>query len=54
MFLHLTHVYANSFTFFYLLENDRRSVESRFLSVIFTMLSFRKPLLIRVLNKLYS
>ena len=31
---------------FYLLENDRRSVETLFLSVNFTVLSFKKPLLI--------
>ena len=31
IFLHLTHIYANSFNyFFYLLENDRRSVETSF------------------------
>ena len=30
IFLHFTHMYANSLTLFYVLENDRRSVETSF------------------------
>ena len=49
IFLHLTHIYANSFKFFtYLKMTENRSKRS-FLSVICTVLSFRKPLLIIIL-----
>ena len=57
-FLHLTHIYANSFTsvFTYLKMTEDGS-KRRFLSMIFTVLSFKKPLLIRIFrfaNKLHK
>ena len=47
IFLHLTHIYATYFNFFTYLKMTVDRSKRRFMSVIFTVLSFKKPLLIR-------
>ena len=39
--LHLTHIYANSLNFFYLLENDQRSIETSFFIRDFYCVKYR-------------
>ena len=47
IFLHLTHIYATYFNFFTYLKMTVDRSKRRFMSVIFTVLSFKKSLLMR-------